>query len=248
MRTLSLALVFLAGSALAAEQTPWPPQLPGMVDHSVTLKTQEFLDVPDSVHADAKQEGTAPYVVAKTPPSVTLFFHDNLGPDAAGRRLWSSWGDIGLAGDGRVYCGIGDHHADKDGDARCFIYCYDPQQNTLKQVVDMNAVVPPKPGRPSWSKVHAKIDEGVDGKIYFSCTLNDGNRAKDPEYCKWDKDLPGGQLYQYDPATGKTVVFLTLPAPRCTATSLFDRDRNTWWCNLEAGEGNALWAVNLKSK
>jgi sugar lactone lactonase YvrE len=147
-----------------------------------------------------------------------------------------------------VYCGIGDHHADKDGDARCYIYCYDPRQKTLTRIVDMNEVVPPKAGRPSWSKVHAKIDEGVDGKIYFSCTLNDGNRAKDPDYCKWDADLPGGQLYQYDPATGKTVVFLTLPAPRCTATSLFDRTRNTWWCNLEAGEGNALWAVNLKSK
>jgi sugar lactone lactonase YvrE len=85
-------------------------------------------------------------------------------------------------------------------------------------------------------------------KIYFSCTLNDGNRAKDPEYCKWDKDLPGGQLYQYDPATGKTAVFMTLPAPRCTATSLYDQARDIWWCNLEAGEGNALWALNLKSR
>lgn len=35
----------------------------------------------------------------------------------------------------------------------------------------MNAVVPPQPGQPAWSKVHAKIDERPDGKIYFSCKV-----------------------------------------------------------------------------
>jgi hypothetical protein len=241
------AILSISAHVFAAEQAAWPPALPGLVNNRATLQSADLLEVPQAVHEEGKQPGAAAYVVAKTPPTVTLFFHDRLGPDAALRRLWSSWGDIGLASDGRAYCGIGDHHSDKEGDARCFIYCYDPRRNTLEQVVDMNQVVPPKPGRPSWSKVHAKIDEGVDGKIYFSCTLNDGNRAKDPTY-QWDQDLPGGQLYQYDPATGKTVVFLTLPAPRCTATSLYDRERNLWWCNLEAGKGNALWAVDLKSK
>jgi hypothetical protein len=242
-----VGLLTLAMHCRAAGQDAWPPQLPGVVNNSVTLATGDFLEVPEAVYIESKQDGAAPFTVAKSQPTVTLFFHDKLGSDAASRRLWSSWGDIGLASDGRVYCGIGDHHSDKDGDARCFIYSYDPRKNTLLQILDMNQVVPPKPGRPSWSKVHAKIDEGSDGKIYFSCTLNDGNRAKDPAY-QWDQDLPGGQLYQYDPATGKTAVFLTLPAPRCTATSLFDAQRNTWWCNLEAGEGNALWAVNLASK
>ena len=32
----------------------------------------------------------------------------------------------------------------------------------------MNQVVPPRPGQPAWTKVHAKIDEGPDGKIYFA--------------------------------------------------------------------------------
>src|SRR5207248_5666372 len=124
---------------------------------------------------------------------------------------------------------------------------WDPKAKELKQVVDMNHVVPPKAGRPSWSKVHAKIDEGQDGKIYFSCTLNSGDRAKLPEY-HWDEQLPGGQLYQYDPATGATTVFANLPRRRCTATSLLDRERNIWWCNLEAGEGNALWGLDLTTK
>jgi hypothetical protein len=111
----------------------------------------------------------------------------------------------------------------------------------------MNQIVPPRDGQPAWSKVHAKIDEGADGKIYFSCTLNDGNRAKLPAY-KWNKRLPGGQLYQYDPRTRKTTVFANLPRRRCTATSLLDRERNIWWCNLEAGDGNALWGLDLKTR
>jgi sugar lactone lactonase YvrE len=170
-----------------------------------------------------------------------------LGPDAASRRLWSSWGDICVANDGRVYCGVGDHGDDLGGDARCFIYCWDPQRKTLAQVADMNQVVPPRRGQPAWSKVHARIDEGADGKIYFSCTLNDGNRAGNPDY-KFNENLPGGQLYRYDPATGKTEVFASLPPRRCTATSILDRERNIWWCNLESGNGNALWGLDLATR
>jgi sugar lactone lactonase YvrE len=245
---ISTVLGLLAAHARAGESQPWPPQLPGVTNYAATLESTDFLTIPETVQTESQQRGAAAFVVAKVPPKVTLLLHDDLGPDAAMRRLWSSWGDIAVASDGSVYCGIGDHGADKDGDARCFIYRYDPQAGTLTQVVDMNQIVPPKPGRPSWSKVHAKIDEGVDGKIYFSCTLNDGNKAGDPNYSKWDDALPGGQVYQYDPATGKTAVFAALPGPRCTATSLYDRQRNIWWCNLEAGEGNALWALDLKTK
>jgi hypothetical protein len=43
-------------------------------------------------------------------------------------------------------------------------------------------------------------------------------------------------------------VVADLPAKRCTATSLLDRERQIWWCNLEAGTGNALWGLDLKSK
>ncbi len=111
----------------------------------------------------------------------------------------------------------------------------------------MNAVVPAQSGQPAWSKIHAKIDEAADGKIYFSCTLNDGNRAKLPQFA-WTEKLPGGQLYQFDPVTGKTIVFANLPPRRCTATSLLDRKRSNWWCNLEAGEGNALWGLNLATR
>jgi hypothetical protein len=229
------------------EETAWPPELRDARGGTVTIRSEGFLRIPASVAEARGKDGAAAFVVAKEPPTVELAYQRDLGENAVQRRLWSSWGDICLASDGSVYCGIGDHGNDVGGDARCFVYRWDPRRKVLEKVIDMNEVVPPGNGQPAWSKIHAKIDEGPDGKIYFSCTLNDGNRAKLPTH-KWNDALPGGQLYQYDPATGKTVAFANLPPRRCTATSLLDRAGNIWWCNLEAGEGDALWGLNLKTK
>ena len=231
-------------TARAVEPAPWPPELKGATSGTVTLQTDLFLQVPESVAAAVKDGTAVEFDVAKTPPTVDLAFHRDLGPDAINRRLWSSWGDICVAGDGSVYCGIGDHDNDVGGNARCYIYRWLPDKKELVQVVDMNQVVPPRNGQPAWSKVHAKIDEAAAGRILFSCTLNDGNRAKLPTHL-WNNDLPGGQLYAFDPKTGKTSVVTSLPPRRCTATSLVDKERNIWWCNLEAGEGNALWGFDL---
>ncbi len=225
----------------------WPPNLAGARNGTVTLATADFLKIPAEVKVKSQDEKAAKFTVAKTLPTVDLAFHDQLGEDAVNRRLWSSWGDICVASDGRVYCAIGDHGNAVGGDARCFIYCWEPQSKTLRQIVDMNKVVPPRAGQPAWSKVHAKIDEGPGGKILFNCTLNDGNRARNPEY-GWTDDLPGGQIYQYDPKSGETSVFANLPPRRCSATSIVDQQRMIWWCNLEAGEGNALWGLDLKTK
>jgi sugar lactone lactonase YvrE len=222
----------------------WPPPLAGAKNGTVTVRSDALLQIPDDVQTWSGEDGAAPFIVAKTPPTVDLALQQDLGEGAIRRRLWSSWGDICLASDGRVYCGIGDHGNDAGGDARCFVYRWDPQSKSLEQIVDMNQVVPPREGQPAWSKIHAKIDEGPEGKIYFCCTLNAGNRAGDEQY-HWTPELPGGQVYQFDPATGKTRVFASLPPKRCTATSLFDRTRNIWWCNLEAGEGDALWGLDL---
>ncbi|MBI1311708.1 DUF2920 family protein [bacterium] len=224
----------------------WPPKLTDATNGTVSVHSDSFLQIPENVQQWSREDGAASFTVAKTAPTVDLAFHRNLGPDAIHRRLWSSWGDICVASDGRVYCGIGDHGNDADGDARCFLYRWDPATRTLDQIVDMSQVVPPRPGQPAWSKIHAKVDEGADGKIYFCCTLNAGNRAGDEQY-HWTPELPGGQLYQFDPATSETIVFASLPPKRCTATSLLDRNRSIWWCNLEAGGGDALWGLDLKT-
>lgn len=230
--------------ALSTDETPWPPAYLKTKAATAIVKSDLFLEVPSSVETASKDAGAAKFVVATKAPTVALAYHRNLGPDAAKRRLWSSWGDIGIARDGKVYSAIGDHGDYLKGDARCFLYVWDPVQQTLEQIVDMNNVVTPRPDQPAWSKVHAKIDEGPDGKIYFCCTLNDGERAGK---LAWSKQLPGGQLYQYDPQTKKTVVFANLPPKRCTATSLLDQDRGIWWCTLEGGD-HALWGLDLKTR
>jgi len=231
----------------SAAAMPWPPEIPGAKDGVVTITSDSFLKLPPEVAAEMKTiEGYAPFVVAKHAPTVEVQFHDQLGEAPLTRRLWSSWGDICLASDGAVYVGIGDHNHDAEGDARCFIYRWDPKTRIMSQIVDMNEVVPPQKGQPAWSKVHAKIDEGPDGRIYFCCTLNNGGAAGEEKY-HWTKQLPGAQIYAYDPKTQETTVFANLPPKRCTATSLYDETRHRWWCNLEAGQGDALYAVNLES-
>ena len=244
MRIPALCFSLITTCVFAAD---WPPPLRGIEDGRATIETDDFLRVPASVEARRKEKDVAAFEVARTAPRVELAFHDQLGPDAASRRLWSSWGDIGVAGNGRVYCAIGDHGNDMGGDARCFLYQWDPAKHQLSQIVDMGKVVPPKEGQPAWSKVHAKIDEGADGKIYFSCTLNGGQKAGDPKY-GFNDSLPGGQIYRFDPVSGRTEVFANLPPRRCTATSLLDRGRNIWWCNLEAGKGDALFGIDLATK
>jgi predicted esterase/streptogramin lyase len=233
----------------------WPPALPGVnavdfkrrITKSVSIDTPEMLQIPSDVVTWSTEAESAKFVVAKKAPRVDFAIHGHLGENAISRRLWSSWGDICLARDGIVYCGIGDHNDDAGGDARCFIYRWDPRLKQLEQIVDMNKIVPPGLDQPAWSKVHAKIDQGQDGKIYFNCTLNAGSRAGQPNY-KWNKNLPGGQVYQFDPATNRTKVFANLPPKRCSATSRLDVKRNIWWCNLEAGDGNALFGLNLTTR
>src|SRR5205823_2756265 len=96
-------------ASLRAEDASWPPVLRGAVNGTVTLRDEEFLRVPAPVAAKMDDGKIVPFDVAKSAPAVELAFHDRLGPDAITRRLWSSWGDICVAGDGRVYCGLGDH-------------------------------------------------------------------------------------------------------------------------------------------
>ena len=106
------------------ESLPWPPPLSGLEDGVTTVKLDRFLQIPEAVAAFRNDDGVAPFVVAQEPPMVDLAIHRNLGTAPAARRLWSSWGDICLADDGRVYVGIGDHGHDlgsgPDGDGgRC---------------------------------------------------------------------------------------------------------------------------------
>lgn len=235
-RILPIALVLLALSLAAfaadapVEPAQWPPALPGAVNGTVTIKTDEFLKVPEDVEKARAKEGAAPFIMAKTAPTVELSYHDKLPNAALNGTGWSTWGDICVASDGMVYTGTGNHgenvvaesSAAPDKRGYAFIYRWDPKTKTQKQVVDVNAVVQPQAGDPAWSKVHARILEGRDKKIYFSCTLNDGGESYK---MKWTPRVPGGQVFQFDPATGMTQIVGHFPG-ECTATTMMDTKRN----------------------
>jgi len=240
-----LLLCFVAGSC-AAEEQAWPPPLKGAINGTVTFTSDLLLKVPPDVAKMAEDPNLPPFIVAKKAPIIDLAYHGNLPNPALNGTGWSAWGDIALARDGRVYSGTGDHGDDAGGKSHAYLYQWDPKTKVLKQVADLNAIVPRAKGEPTWSKVHCRILEGPDGNIYFSGTLNDGNAADKPQY-KWSEAIPGGQIFQYNPKTGQNSLFANLPAGHCTATTMIDHEHNIWWCNLEAGP-NALWAFDMANK
>src|ERR1051326_4903411 len=101
-RCALFAWVVLTAVFSFADETAltWPPALPGAINGTVTFSSADLLTIPAAV----KTADAAPFDVPTRAPVVDLAFHDQLGPDGATRRLWSSWGDICVASDDRVYC------------------------------------------------------------------------------------------------------------------------------------------------
>ncbi|MEO6845631.1 MAG: hypothetical protein ABI443_00110 [Chthoniobacterales bacterium] len=237
-----VALVAILPCTHAIAQAPapqstdakWPPALRGADKNgTATVTSKDFLKVPPSLEKLRAEGKIAPFTVAKTAPTVEVAYQNNLPNRANNGTGWTSWGDIAVASDGKVYVGIGNHGSNtalpKDGGGYTFLYCWNPATKTLKQVVDINKLLDPKAGDPAWSKMHARILEGKDKKIYFTLTLNDGGLAYKT---KWTEHIPGGQLFQYDPETGKTKLVASFPG-EVTPTTLMDTERNIFYGNFE---------------
>lgn len=233
-RFFAAGLLVLAGlwphAANAGEV--WPA-LPAARGGTVTVTTPDFLKIPEAVEAVRNESGAAAFTVAQTAPVVDIAWHSGL-PDAANNGTgWTSWGDIAVASDGRVYCGIGNHGRNdklpEEGGGYAFVYRFDPATKKLEKVVDVNAVVGVRAGDPTWTKIHAGILEAGDGQIYFTCTLNDGGRSFKTV---WSPHVPGGQLFRYDPQSGKTSIVGTFPG-EVTPTTRLDKERGLWFANME---------------
>lgn len=243
---LTAVLAFSAIALRAADAISWPPALSGAVNGTVTFTSDDFLTIPPVVQEAMKKPGAVPFIMAKVPPTIDFAFHGDLPDPALNGTGWSAWGDICLARDGKVYSGTGDHGDDAGGKSHAYLYQWDPVTKILKQISDLNLIVPRTKGESTWSKLHARILEGADGNIYYTGTLNDGNRADQPEF-KWSEAIPGGQIYQYNPKTGENSLFASLPPRHCTATTMMDLKRNIFWCNLETGP-NGLMAMDMATK
>ncbi|MEO6053785.1 MAG: hypothetical protein ABIP97_07235 [Chthoniobacterales bacterium] len=251
------AILLLSGFAYAADPTPspqaesWPPPLRGAnANGTVTLTTDEFLKVPLDLQNLRTSGRAVPFTVAKVAPTVDVALHNNLPNRSANGTGWSAWGDIAVASDGKVYVGTGNHGSNEkmpiDGGGYTFLYCWDPATKTLKQVADTNKILGVHPEDPKWSKMHARILEGQDKKIYFTLTLNDGGLSYKT---KWTPHVSGGQLFQYDPQTGETKIVATFPG-EVTPTTLMDTKRNIFYANLEGKTKHsdiALTALDLST-
>ena len=101
-----------------------------------------------------------------------------------------------------------------------------------------------------FSKLHAHIIEGIDKKIYFTATLDDGGKAGNGEILqKWTDRIAGGKLFQYDSQTGETIVYADLPKARVTANMKYDPIRNMLYCALEGDPaGYSLGAFDMSKK
>jgi len=227
----------------------WPPPLPTANENGVaTLSNADLLSIPASVQHILDSTSDAKLIVAQNVPTVEISYHTELPNAALNGTGWSSWGDICVASDGIVYSGIGNHWKTDRGES--YIYSWDPAAKTLKKVADVNKITEATAGDVRFSKVHAHIIEGRDKKIYFTGTLDDGGKAASEEMLKkWNSKIAGGKLLQYDPATGKSIVYADFPEARVTATTKYDPQRNILYCSLEGSpDGFAFGAFDMSTK
>ena len=247
-----IAVLFIFGvltSCNSNSQETWPPNLPTANKNGVaTLNSADLLKMPEAVQHILDSTPNAKLTVAKTVPTIELAYHGPLPNAALNGTGWSSWGDICVASDGKVYSGIGNHWKTDKGES--YIYSWDPANKILKKVADVNKISGAGPEDVRFSKVHAHIIEGRDKKIYFTGTLDDGGKAGSEEMLKkWNTKIAGGKLFQYDPTTGKTILFADFPPARVTATTKYDPKRNILYCSLEGSpDGFAFGAFDMNTK
>jgi sugar lactone lactonase YvrE len=157
--------------------------------------------------------------VAKNAPRVWVYLFADLPQDSP-KALWSSWGDGCVASDGTYYTGIGNHLDYDAGRGESGVYAVDPVNRRVKLVVNVRAVVPDE--RYAAGKIHAKIDQGKDGAIYFA-TYYGKTPEKGSE--KTRESFIGSALLRFDPGSGKTEM-LGAPVPRQgVPTSIMDAGR-----------------------
>ena len=172
---VAVVLGFLvAGSALAAE----PLQAKAQKISGDFSKRPEKLMPPTD------------FTVAKEPP-VVEFVQIPL-PDTKADP-WSIWGYGLLHSNGKFYVPLGDHLG---VDANAYIYEYDPETKTVRQMADIQSAVKDfKPGDFGFGKVHGRLNEGRDGGIYFATYWGQWQTESDK--------FEGDRVFRYDPKSEK---------------------------------------------
>lgn len=253
MKAISFTILLFAGLLAACNNNKnekmWPPVLPTANEKGIAaLSTSDLLKMPAEVQHILDSATNINLSVASTVPAIELVYHNDLPNAALNGVGWSSWGDICLASDGKVYSGTGNHGNIDKGEA--YVYSWDPSSKEIRKIADLNKVTGAGVEEIHFSKVHAPIFEGRDKKIYFTGTLDDGDKGgSDPILGKWNTNISGGKLFQYDPIAGKTIIYADFPPARVTATSIYDISRNVLYCELEGDpKGVSFGAFDMDKK
>ncbi len=151
-------LALLSAAAGGEPVLTWPPGLPGGAA-VLSVSSPAFLDPSGA----SVREGVA---VARTPPLVDVLYYP--GQDYPGKP-WSNWSD-GCVHKGTYYSAIGDHLS-PEGTAR--IFAYDARAKVLHLVADLRSVLQSAGALPAGmrylpGKIHARLEFGDDGALYFA--------------------------------------------------------------------------------
>lgn len=158
---------------------------------ATTYSGAPLLKAPEKLNPPVK------FTVARTAPEVD-FVRFPL-PDTPANP-WSIWGYGLLHTNGKMYVPVGDHLG---VDSNSYIYEYDPETKLLRQVADLQSAVKGfKPGEFGYGKIHGRLNEGADGKIYFPSYWGQWRIENDK--------FNGDRVFSYDPKT-ETIADLGMP-------------------------------------
>lgn len=202
---------------------PYPPKLPGGKE-MVSDTSAAFLKPPPNLKEGVK--------IAKAPPRVDFLFYPGQDYPA---RPWSNWGD-GCVANGKYYSAIGDHLAigskgdGSHGTGTGYVFEFDPETKTLKQIVNTSKVLKLPKGHYTPGKIHSRVDMGSDGWLYFA-THRGSKRATTDQY-----QYKGDWILRCNPKTGKCEVVVQAPVPNhAIPTSVLDPDRLIFYGATAAG-------------
>jgi hypothetical protein len=146
---------------------------------------------------------TTPYTIATHVPTIDFVLY----PHPEGAYNWTHWGTGTVASTGKVYGAIG-NMLGVNGNS--YIYEYNPDTKVMQAVADLQSGTPGfQPTDWGTGKIHARIDEGIDGGIYAS-----GWWGPTP-----GSSYVGDQVFKYDPVN-KTIAGLGIPLAQAGAPSM----------------------------